>query len=726
MFDDVLALVAARTRHDALTSSTWLGRQPYRALAAYEPHDADLFVGRERLVAELAVRVLDRGLVAVIGASGTGKSSLVRAGLVPLVRSGLLPGTGPWRTTVIVPSADPDSVLDAIDGLDEPGPQLLVVDQFEEVFAAGSADVWAGRILDLVLDTAVDVHAVIVMRADQYGLLAAIPALAALVEDAQVVVGPPTDDELRRIIEVPARRTGCQVEPALIDMVADDVAGHDAALPLVSAALAEVWGHRVGNTLTADGYARLGGLSAAVERMGARAVQRAGGEQGIREVMLRLVDVTEDGQWVRRRVSVEDVPDDLATAVDALVDARLVQRDDEQIDVVHEVVFQAWPQLASWLEEARAELVLERELRSAARAWEVNGRNDDDLYRGARLAAGDEFVSRRTDVSPVIREFVAAGQRVAERDRRGAGPPTSPRQPAATSTPRRNRGVARHRHRRRSTGRAAGRSRRRRGRGSRGGGHPRRRPARLRPGTGDASDPDLALLLAVEAARLDPSAETRGNLLTRAQPIYQHSRSRRSPATSSDRSPSAPTVTCSPAQKAGRLVLRDAHTLDEVRSAADATGLGSSTIVAFSPDGDLLASAEDGRLELRDADTLDVVASTADATGLGPPLAVAFRPGGDQLAVAYPDAADDPVRLYDARTLQPAADPARRRARGGRVQAPSSTARTEGSSPFCSRDDPDRPVADVATCARVGRERPRRAGPAHRDPGSVGQRRLQR
>ena len=217
------------------------------------------------------------------------------------------------------------------------------------------------------------------------------------------MVGPPTDDELRRIIDVPARRTGCHVEPALLDMVADDVAGHDAALPLVSAALAEVWRHRVGNTLTADGYARLGGLSAAVERMGTRAIERAGDEQAIREVMLRLVEVTEDGEWVRRRVPVDDVPDELANAVDALVDARLVQRDHRQIDVVHEVVFHAWQQLASWLEEARGELVLERELRSAARAWDVNGRHDDDLYRGARLVAGDEFISRRTDVHPVIR-----------------------------------------------------------------------------------------------------------------------------------------------------------------------------------------------------------------------------------------------------------------------------------------------------------------------------------
>ena len=418
MFDDVLSLVAARARRDELMSSTWVGRQPYRALAAYEPQDADLFVGRERLVAELAARVLDRRLVAVIGASGSGKSSLVRAGLVPLVRSGLLPGTGPWRTTVTVPGADPESDLDAVDVLDEGGPHLLVVDQFEEVFAAGTAEVWAGRIRDLVLDAALDVHAVIVLRADQYGELAAIPSLAALVEDAQVMVGPPTDDELRRIVEVPARRTGCHVEPALIDEIAGDVAGHDATLPLVSAALAEVWEHRVGDTLTADGYARLGGLSAAVERMGARAIQQAGGEQGIREVMLRLVDVTEDGQWVRRRLPVDDVPAELADAVGALVDARLVQRDDEHIAVVHEVVFRAWPRLDAWLEEARSDLVVERELRSAARAWDADGRTDDGVYRGARLAVAVEWCQRHAEATtPQIAEFVAAGSTVADHDR---------------------------------------------------------------------------------------------------------------------------------------------------------------------------------------------------------------------------------------------------------------------------------------------------------------------
>ena len=156
--------------------------------------------------------MLDRRLVAVIGASGSGKSSLVRAGLVPLVRSGRLPGAAPWRAQVIVPGDDAAAALDGVAELDEPGPQLLVVDQFEEAFANQAGEALAARLVDLVLDAALDIHVVIVVRADQFAALTAIRRLAELVDDAQVIVGPPTDDELRRIIEVPARRTGCVAE----------------------------------------------------------------------------------------------------------------------------------------------------------------------------------------------------------------------------------------------------------------------------------------------------------------------------------------------------------------------------------------------------------------------------------------------------------------------------------------------------------------------------------
>ena len=248
------------------------GRKPYRALAPYGPEDADLFVGRERLVAELAARVLDRRLVAVIGASGSGKSSIVRAGLDPLVRSGRLPGGEPWRAHVMVPGTDPIGTLLGIEQIDEPGPQLLIVDQFEEIAASGAADAFAARLLDLVLDAALDVHVVVVVRADQYGTLALSRHLVELIEDAQVLVGPPSEDELRRIATQPARRTGCTVEPELVELLVADVAGQDGTLPLGSAALAEVWERRLGDVLTAEKYVEIGGLAAAVERLGERAL----------------------------------------------------------------------------------------------------------------------------------------------------------------------------------------------------------------------------------------------------------------------------------------------------------------------------------------------------------------------------------------------------------------------------------------------------------------------
>ena len=130
--------------------------------------------------------------------------------------------------------------------------------------------------------------------------------------------------------------------------------------------------------------------------------------------MLRLVDVTDDGQWVRRRVQMTDLGPDLAATVDALVDARIVQRDGGLVDVVHEVVFTAWPQLNRWLEEMRAELVLDSELRRDAQAWDGADRDADYLYRGVRLAAAEELLGHR-DVDGLVGEFVAASATAAER-----------------------------------------------------------------------------------------------------------------------------------------------------------------------------------------------------------------------------------------------------------------------------------------------------------------------
>ena len=155
----------------------------------------------------------------------------------------------------------------------------------------------------------------LVVRADQYGTLAQSRHLVELVEDAQVLVGPPTDDELRRIVTQPARRTGCTVDPALVELVVADVAGQDGTLPLASAALAEVWERRRDDVLTAEPYARdrrarpppSSGSASAPWTM-------ADDEDAVRELLLRLVDVTDDGQWVRRRTSRRRRPDHLAGA----------------------------------------------------------------------------------------------------------------------------------------------------------------------------------------------------------------------------------------------------------------------------------------------------------------------------------------------------------------------------------------------------------------------------
>ena len=164
VLDEVLRLVEARGRRSALVGAEWTGRQPYRSLASYEPADADLFVGRERLVAELTARVLDRRLRRrrrpvrqrqVL--AGAGRTAAARPQRSAARRRSVAGGH------VIVPGPDPLAAIDAVPGLDDPGPQLLVIDQFEEVLASGQIDAVAGRLLDLVLDPALDARIVLVV-----------------------------------------------------------------------------------------------------------------------------------------------------------------------------------------------------------------------------------------------------------------------------------------------------------------------------------------------------------------------------------------------------------------------------------------------------------------------------------------------------------------------------------------------------------------------------------
>jgi DNA-binding SARP family transcriptional activator/WD40 repeat protein len=414
VLDEVLELVAARARRDSLRSEKWAGRQPYRSLASYGPQDAEIFVGRERLVAELMARLLERRFVLVVGASGSGKSSLVRAGLIPLVRSGRLPDGQPWRTNVVVPGRDPLASLDSVNGLDDPGTQLLVVDQLEELFVGRPdvIDAYLARLVDLTEDPTLDVRVVAVIRADELVALSAVPGLMATLESAQLFVGPPTDQEARRIVEEPARRTGVAVEPALVDLVVADIAGYEAALPLVSAAMAELWQQRDAGVLRAQRYVEIGGIASSVERLGESAVARLGGDvEPLHRLVLSLAELSEDGVWTRRRRPLSEISAVELPAVAAMTDARLIVRGEATVEIVHEVVFRAWPRAVEWLAVAEGAKRIERDVSTAARAWDAEHRVDDNVYRGARLEAALEWYELSDgSPGPIVSDFLESSR----------------------------------------------------------------------------------------------------------------------------------------------------------------------------------------------------------------------------------------------------------------------------------------------------------------------------
>ena len=245
---------------------------PYMGLSPFDAAHAQYFFGRERLVAELVARLVGSPLLAVVGPSGSGKSSAVRAGLLPALASGALPGSERWSVRVIRPGAHPRV---------EPA-DLLVVDQFEEVFAVCRDAAERTAFLDALVEH--DGQVVLAVRADFYGQCATHERLARLVGAHQVLVGPMRRDELRRAIECPAERAGLSVEPALTDALVADVLDEPGGLPLLSAALLEQWRERDGLVMRHASYERTGGVRGAVGRHGgadlhaaerARATRRA-------------------------------------------------------------------------------------------------------------------------------------------------------------------------------------------------------------------------------------------------------------------------------------------------------------------------------------------------------------------------------------------------------------------------------------------------------------------
>ncbi len=390
---------------------------PYRGLLTYQVDDAAWFFGRGRLIAHLARMVERQRFVAVFGVSGSGKSSLLRAGLVPAVT-----GDGGYLPVLLTPGSRPLTALRRAVGAEPSDRNLLVVvDQFEELFTLcqdpAARTGFVAELAALVGDgTGGRTRVVVAVRADFFARCAELPELAALMAGTTVPVGPPTEDELRDVITGPARQVGLSVERALVTKILADASGQPGALPLVSHALLETWRHRRGTVLSVTDYEGTGGVRGAVAQT-AEAVYQGFDEarrETARQVLVRLVALGEGAPDTRRRISRAEL--DLPGAGEVLAELaaqRLVVLDQDTVELAHEAVVTAWPRLHGWLRADRDELLLHRELTEATATWLSLDRDPGALYQGLRLAAWDHRSPHR--LTTPEQAFLAAS-----RDRRSS------------------------------------------------------------------------------------------------------------------------------------------------------------------------------------------------------------------------------------------------------------------------------------------------------------------
>ena len=441
-FPDVATFLAALGDADgaapeALTADIV---NPYRGLHAFDESDSDRFFGRERLVERLLSRLGHRGVqgrfVAVVGPSGSGKSSVVRAGVVPALRDGAVPGSDRWFIATMIPGRHPFEALEdalraiavhpppdllerlSTDGIAptvaalmaDPSAQLvLVIDQLEELFSLAAAHE-ADRFMTAVADAATDRHSAVkviaTLRADFYDRPLRHPGLGELVRLGSEAITPMNPDELERAISGPAAEVGVAFEPGLVATIAGDMAGQATALPLLQYALTELFEQRSGSILTAGAYRALGGVSGALALRAERIYEGLGpdDQRSVRDVFLRLVTLGDDGADTRRRALTSELDDagrvDTAPVLEAFGRHRLLTFDRDAVsrgptvEIAHEALLTEWSRLRQWIADARADIQAERQLGAAADEWQASGRDSDFLPTGARLVRFEGWLER--------------------------------------------------------------------------------------------------------------------------------------------------------------------------------------------------------------------------------------------------------------------------------------------------------------------------------------------
>jgi hypothetical protein len=395
---------------------------PFKGLASFDVEDAEIFFGREQLVAELVARLAGASLVGVVGPSGSGKSSVVRAGLLPALAGGALPGSDDWAQAVIRPGEHPLAELERALSATPVMERVLAVDQLEELFTTCRDEEEQAAFLDALVAAAAEGPVVVAVRADFYGRFAPYGSFASSLAQNHVLVGPMGAEELRRVIELPAARAGLRCESALVESLVADVVDAPGGLPLLSTALVELWQRREGRTLRLETYRRTGGVRGAVARLAEDAFEQLTSEQRTtaRSILLRLAG-GEGGTITRRPVSLSELDletnEDARRVISVLSEWRLVTIREDELEVAHEALLREWPRLRAWLDEDSEGRRLHRHLIESAKEWQRTEREPGELYRGARLAAALDFATEHpSELNELERDFVDASREASERE----------------------------------------------------------------------------------------------------------------------------------------------------------------------------------------------------------------------------------------------------------------------------------------------------------------------
>ncbi|MGH3347248.1 MAG: BTAD domain-containing putative transcriptional regulator [Nocardioides sp.] len=440
---------------------------PYKGLRAFEEADADDFFGREDLVDEMVDRLREDGLrgrlVLVVGGSGSGKSSVVRAGLLPRIRRGDVIGSQQWFVTTMTPAsspfielaeslrrvavAAPDALADRLaegdSGIDRvlrrmlpgDGQLLLVVDQLEELFTLASAPDQGGFLRGLMhAVSAADsrLRLVATLRADFYDRPLAYQPLGSAVSEATLTTTAMLPSELEAAIVEPAERAGGRVDRALVAELVGAMADEPAALPSLQYTLYELAERSPSRCLDLASYRQLGGVGGAIASRAERLYSSLGDTErvAVRRVFERLVILSVEGEPTRRRAArLELTGLGAGRAVDIVIDrwahARLLTLDRDPrsrvptVEIAHEALLREWPRLRGWIEEDREAIGALDRLREAAATWVDLGRDPGALYRGARLESTLEHPGLRpADLPPTEQEFLAASTDARNREQR--------------------------------------------------------------------------------------------------------------------------------------------------------------------------------------------------------------------------------------------------------------------------------------------------------------------